>query len=238
MIVLAEALLLSAIAGLAAFSGALLGCADEIRGGIISQRLRHGIIAFGGGALVGAVGLVLVPHGLQSQPLWLGTATFLAGGVIFLCLDRYLHRRGTPIGQLIAMMLDFVPEALVLGAVIASNQSMALFLAIIISAQNLPEGFNAYREIRQKHGGFLVKHVLLIMALSIVVGPIAAMAGYFLFEMDSLLLGSIMTFCAGGILYLVFEDVAPAASKDESWFPAFGAILGFSVALVGFGLTG
>jgi ZIP family zinc transporter len=238
MPIVLQVILLSAIAGLMAFSGALLGCLNEIKGHLISTKLSDGIIAFGGGALFGAVGLVLVPHGLESQPLWTGTITFIVGGVIFLCLDRYLQRRGTPVAQLIALMLDFVPEALVLGAVISSNYPMAIFLTVIISAQNLPEGFNAYREIRQSHGVFLRKHILLVMTMCIFVGPLAAVSGYFLFEIDSLLLGSIMTFCAGGILYLIFHDVAPAASSGNSWYPAFGAILGFSVALVGYGLTG
>ena len=237
MPIIFHVILLSALAGLAAFAGALLGCLEERRATLFSDKFCRGIIAFGGGALIGAVGLVLVPDGLEKQPLWLATATFLIGGIIFLCLDRYLQKRGTPVSQLIALMLDFVPEALVLGAVISANYQMALFLAIIIGAQNLPEGFNAYREIRRSHGGFLVQHVLLIMAGAVIVGPIAALAGYGLFEMDSMILGSIMTFCAGGILYLVFEDVAPAAHEDGSWYPAFGAVAGFTVALVGHGLT-
>lgn len=229
--------MLSAFAGFAAFAGALLGCLDEDRGPILSDEIRRGIIAFGGGALIGAVGLVLVPHGLESQPLWLGTATFLAGGLTFLCVDRFLKRRGTPVSQLIALMLDFIPEAMVLGAVITENYSMALFLAVIIAAQNLPEGFNAYREMRKAHDGFLRSKVLWVMAGCIVVGPMAALTGYTVFQMDSLILGSIMTFCAGGILYLVFEDIAPEAFEEKSWYPAFGAVVGFTVALIGYGLT-
>ncbi len=231
-------IVLSVLAGLAAFLGAILGWLDEHKKGLISDGMRRAIIAFGGGALIGAVGLVLVPHGLESQPLWLGLGTFLAGGLVFLLIDHSLKRRGTPVSQLIALNLDFIPEAIVLGAVISGDFKMALFLTVIIIAQNLPEGFNAYREIRQSHAGFLRKHVLQIMAGSIIIGPVSALAGYSLFTLDHLVLGSIMTFCAGGILYLVFEDVAPDAHNSGDWKPAFGAVIGFSVALVGFGLTG
>ena len=76
------------------------------------------------------------------------------------------------------------------------------------------------------------------MSGCIAVGPLAAMSGYWLFSLDNMILGSIMTFCAGGILYLVFEDVAPDAHRTGDWRPALGAVIGFSVALVGFGLTG
>jgi len=115
---------------------------------------------------------------------------------------------------------------------------MALFLTAVIVAQNLPEGFNAYREIRHSHAGFLKKHVLQIMSGCIVVGPVSALAGYSLFTLDNMILGSVMTFCAGGILYLVFEDIAPDAHRTGDWRPALGAVIGFSVALVGYGLTG
>lgn len=230
--------LLSMLAGLAAFAGASLGWLDEHKEGLISAEMHRAIIATGGGALIGAVGLVLVPHGLESQPLWLGLATFLAGGLVFLAIDHALKRRGTPVSQLVALNLDFIPEAIVLGAVISGNFNMALFLTAIIIAQNLPEGFNAYREMRHSHAEFLKKHVLQIMAGCIAVGPVAALAGYSLFSLDNMILGSVMTFCAGGILYLVFEDVAPDAHRKGDRRPAFGAVIGFSVALVGFGLTG
>lgn len=238
MTVILQIVVLAGLAGSAAFLGALLSYYDELRGSLINDRLRRGIVAFGGGALIGAAALVLVPHGLESQPLWLGALSFVAGGYIFLCIDRFLQRRQTPVSQLVALMLDFIPEAIVLGAVISGNFPMALFLTVIMATQNLPEGFNAYSEVRKSHDGFLRKHLLQIMALSIVIGPLAALAGFAVFEMDSLILGTIMTFCAGGILYLVFEDVAPAAASKGDWYPDFGAVLGFTVALVGYGLTG
>ncbi|MEW4468652.1 hypothetical protein AB1K62_12545 [Parasphingorhabdus sp. JC815] len=229
--------IMSGVAGLAAFSGSLLGWLDETKTNWFSDKTRRAIIAFGGGALIGAVGLVLVPHGMESQPLWLALLTFLAGGIVFLLIDRTLQKQGTPVSQLIALNLDFIPEALVLGAVISSDYKMALFLAVIISAQNLPEGFNAYREMRRSHDTFLSHHILQIMALAIVIGPLAALAGFSLFTLDSLFLGSVMTFCAGGILYLVFEDVAPEAHEPGDWNPAFGAVIGFAVALIGYGMT-
>lgn len=233
-----DLVIMSAIAGLAAFSGSLFGWFDESNKSWLSDGFRRTIIAFGGGALIGAVGLVLVPHGMESQPIWLALLTFLAGGAAFLIIDRTLQKRGTPVSQLIALNLDFVPEAMVLGAVISSDYKMALFLAIIISAQNMPEGYNAYREIRSSHNGFLRRHVLQIMGLCVLIGPLAALVGYSLFTLDSLILGSLMTFCAGGILYLVFEDVAPQAHANGDWKPAFGAVTGFAVALIGYGLTG
>jgi zinc transporter, ZIP family len=38
---------------------------------------------------------------------------------------------------------------------------------------------------------------------------------------------------SGGLLYLVFQDIAPQAQLRRHWFPALGAVCGFGVALAG-----
>jgi ZIP family zinc transporter len=47
-----------------------------------------------------------------------------------------------------------------------------------------------------------------------------------------------MTFASGGILYLIFQDIAPQAKMRRHWTPALGAILGFAVGLLGKKLIG
>lgn len=237
MTILPQLIGLSLFAGASIFWGALLGWWSEKKPDLISSELEHGILAFGGGALISAVGLVLVPDGLDNQPVWLAAITFLLGGLVFLYLDRMLHKKDTPLSQLSAMLLDFVPEVIVLGAVIAIDMKMAIFLAVIIAAQNLPEGFSAFREIVKSREGFLKKHILVFMAALILVGPAAALFGYYVCDIDNLALGMLMTFCAGGILYLVFRDIAPSANVPDSWYPAFGAVMGFGVGLIGFGVV-
>ena len=38
---------------------------------------------------------------------------------------------------------------------------------------------------------------------------------------------------SGGILYSVFQDIAPGIRMENHWLPPLGAILGFLVGLVG-----
>jgi ZIP family zinc transporter len=47
------------------------------------------------------------------------------------------------------------------------------------------------------------------------------------------MLGGIMLFSAGGILYLIFQDVAPQSRLERHWGPALGAVLGFGVGMLG-----
>src|SRR5690606_18590626 len=107
----------------------------------------HGIIAFGGGILVAAVAFALVPEGLERLSPVALAATFSAGGVLFCAVDAYLARRGDNVAQFLAMLMDFVPEAISMGAVFGENRQLGMLLAAFIGAQNLPEGFNAFREI-------------------------------------------------------------------------------------------
>lgn len=47
-----------------------------------------------------------------------------------------------------------------------------------------------------------------------------------------------MTAASGGILYLVFQDIAPQARMRKHWLPALGAILGFAIGMLGKKLIG
>jgi len=42
-----------------------------------------------------------------------------------------------------------------------------------------------------------------------------------------------MMFAAGGVLYLVFQDIAPQARLARHWAPPLGAVFGFALGLSG-----
>jgi ZIP family zinc transporter len=64
-------------------------------------------------------------------------------------------------------------------------------------------------------------------------GPLAAAVGLFVLADQPAVLGAIMAFAAGGILYLLFQDVAPEAHLERAYGPALGAVLGFALGLAG-----
>ncbi|PQA87823.1 ZIP family metal transporter [Hyphococcus luteus] len=222
------------IAAFSAIAGGALGHWERVHPAWMRSEWRHGVIAFGGGALLAAVALVLAPKGMELQPAWASLSSFTAGAVVFMACDRYFTTRGTPMSQLLAMLLDFVPEAIVVGAVISKSYKEALFLTLIIAAQNIPEAFNAYREIKHKaHRKGVGRHALAVISLAALSGIGWGFLGYLVFTPDHVLLGTIMTFCAGGIVFLVFRDVAPQAKLERSWYPSMGAVLGFMVGMAG-----
>ncbi len=229
---LLSALTLSTLAGAAIPAGAALASVERFMPNWIEDEFRHSVIAFGGGALFSAIALVLVPEGAERVSAVPALACFILGGLVFLWADMALERRGGRAAQFMAMMLDFLPEAMALGALLSGDGQTATLLAVLIALQNLPEGFNAYREL-QDNGPVRSSRLALIFLLVVPVGPLAAFVGLTVLNQHPAVLGGIMLFAAGGILYLLFEDVAPQVPLERSWAPALGGVVGFAFGFAG-----
>lgn len=223
---------LTLLAGLAMPLGGALASAEKIRPLWLEREFRHSILALGGGALLAAVMLVLVPQGMAHlQPA--SAAFFLIlGGLIFMGLDWALYNHGTPASQFLSMLADFVPESIALGAVCAVGGEHVVLLAALIALQNVPEGFNAYRELRQSQE-LSSRRIILMFALMALLGPVAGASGYLWLSAYPQVVSAVMLLATGGILYSVFQDIAPQAKMRRRWAPAMGAILGFSLGVVG-----
>lgn len=218
--------------------GGYVASFEHIRPRWLEREFRHFVIALGGGILLGAVAVVLVPEGRASLggSLWVIPA-MLSGGLVFFLIERLLglHRRAAP--QLMGMLLDFIPEALALGALVALQSPVAPLLALLIALQNLPEGFNAYRELIPLNGNRPDKTLKFMTALTLV-GPAAGLCGFLFLSDHQAVLGAMMLFASGGILYLIFQDIAPQARLKKHWAPPLGAVVGFCIAVLGHLLLG
>ena len=229
---LLELLLWTMLAGACIPVGAGLARLERIRPAWLEEEFRHFVIAFGGGVLIGAVALVLVPEGLARVPDPLPAALLLlAGGAAFMALDVRQARRQRAAPQFSAMAADYLPESLALGGMFSAGADGAVLLAVLIALQNLPEGFNAWRELASwRIGSSNAAGRLITLAL---LGPVCGVIGWFWLAEQVAILGSIMLFAAGGILYLTFQDIAPQSRLEKHWAPPLGAVLGFALAVVG-----
>lgn len=220
-------------AGLAMTLGAAIA---SIKKDWINDEVQHGVTAFGGGALLSAVALVLVPEGIAHIAPFAACAYFIIGGLSFMCLDIFLKKMNTPASQLAAMISDFIPESIALGAAFATGNNHAYLLAAIIALQNLPEGFSAYRELNESPS-FNTRKILVIFSLLALLGPVAGVSGYLWLSGYPAVIAAIMLFASGGILYSVFQDLAPKVKLENHWAPPMGAVLGFVVGMYGLMIT-
>lgn len=229
---LTQILALTLLAGLTMPLGAAFAMLEKLPSPWLEKEFQHSVIAFGGGALLAAVSLVLVPDGIKNLSILPILCCFAGGGLAFMLLDKFLAEKQTSLSQLVAMLSDFVPEALALGATFTLSHNSGLLLAGIIALQNLPEGFNAYKEIKASTSYGKMK-ILGIFSLMAFLGPLAAGLGYLFLSNHHQLVSGIMLFAAGGILYLIFQDIAKQSTLKKHWAPPLGAVAGFLLGIIG-----
>lgn len=224
-------LALALLAGLTIPTGALVASGRWLRTFCFEYELDSFVTYFGGGALLAAVALVLVPFGMEHTHVAAAATAFLLGGIVFWQVSTWLQRRGTTVSMFLGMLLDFIPEGIALGAAVATGSHVGYLLALLIALQNMPEGFASFHEMRKS--GIPLGRLWTIFLFAPLVGPAAAWVGYTFLAADDYLLALLMLFCSGGILYLIFEDIAPSAHLKRESLPATGAVAGFVLGLIG-----
>lgn len=230
--------LMTTAVGLCMPLGGWIASFENIRSNWLKNELRHFVIAFGGGLLLGAVFQMLLPNGSNMVDNILGSVfAFVMGGVLFFGIEKYLGLKRREFPQLTGMLVDFIPETIALGGLASSQPKMAIGMAIVMGLQNIPEGFNAYREMansesRQSH------NTLGFMMWLVPLGPAAGLLAHFWLSNHPAVLGSILMVAAGGIVYLMFQEIAPQSKLKRHWAPPLGAVLGVGFTLLTDHLTG
>lgn len=226
-------ILYAGLAGITVFIGGIISKLLEKKSSNNSyvNELNHAISAFGGGIIVSALALVLIPKGIEKLDVLPVIIWFVLGSLSFFILDKIIEKKGGKLAQLLAMLMDFVPEAIALGAIFANDSKTGILLAIFIGLQNLPESFNSYKDLRSS--GFSSKKTLTLLFFLSFSGVVGSLIGYYFLQNQPEITSSLMLFASGGILYLIFEDIAPQAKLEHTWMPALGANLGFLIGIIG-----
>ncbi len=220
----------SSLAGLPIILGGLLSSIFQKAEKTLREEINHWIVAFGGGALLSAIAFALIPQSISDLDNLNITVIFLAGSFTFMAIDMILDRIRGAYSQVISMMSDFIPESLALGASFAHDHKFGLLLAVFIGMQNLPEGFNSYIELSRR---LSKKKALWLMFFLSFLGIIAALSGKVFLSDNRKLIDIIMLYASGGILYLIFQDIAPLSRRQKDWIPATGASFGFLIGMIG-----
>tara|TARA_R110002110_G_C13470525_1_gene721001 strand:- start:119504 stop:120220 length:717 start_codon:yes stop_codon:yes gene_type:complete len=229
---LSTVLALAFLAGIAIPVGGWLARIERIRPQWLESEFRHTVLAFGGGALLAAVALVLVPHGQTHLSIGWVAFWFMLGGLTLMGIDIWLARSRMAASNLVATLADYLPEAVALGAALGSGAEGGQLLALLIALQNVPEGFNSYREMMQS-GRMRSTAILSCFAGLSLLGPLFAAGGYWFLTDRPEIVGGLSIFASGGILYIIFGDIAPQVKLERAWGPPLGAVAGFLLGLVG-----
>lgn len=225
--------LMSLLAGITVFFGGVLAYYFDAHFEDTPSKYQfiHTLMSFGAGIILSAVALVLIPKGMEELELLPMAFSFVIGAVLFMFIDRYLGKKGGKTATLLAMLMDFIPESIALGAVYAIETNMATLLALFIGLQNLPEAFNSFRDLTKS--GFSARKTLFLFFILSFFGIVAALIGHFVLSEYPDLTAHLMTFASGGILYLLFQDIIPESKLQNNYHTSLGATLGFLVGIIG-----
>jgi zinc transporter, ZIP family len=235
-----------------AFLWGLLATSSLILGGVIASRFSLSkrflgiIMAFGAGTLISAVSYELIYEALKLAKgtgfpgfgIFAGALTFYFSEKL---IDKYRinhqsatktsEQSGLLIPMVLAIILDGVPESIVIGLGIfeGGTVSMAMLVAVFIS--NLPEAIAGTTGM--KAAGWKRGKIALLWLVIAVICAFATVAGYSLFSRASdNWLSFIQAFAGGAILIMLANSMIPESYEHGGKLAGLFTILGFSVAVL------
>jgi zinc transporter, ZIP family len=234
-----------------AFLWGLLATSSLILGGIIASRLSIGkrtlgvIMAFGAGTLISAISYELI---FEAVRLAKGTGFpafgLFAGAFTFYFSDKLIANLGARdhmaidaaqqskliVPMLLAIVLDGVPESIVIGLGIFEGGTVSLAMLVAVFISNLPEAIAG--STGMKAGGWSRKNIILLWFVIALICAVATVAGYSLFSTASThWLAFIQAFAGGAILMMLANSMIPEAYEHGRELAGVFTVLGFSVSV-------
>ena len=219
----------------------------------LPERLAARITAFGGGVLLAAIALELVPEADERAGLVPTALGLLAGTLIFVAADAYLSRdeemrdmrrsghaaaagremsmpqapEGAARGESIAagIFVDGVPESVALGLTIAEGAiGVALLVGVLVG--NVVEAYGAAQPIVAS-GRSRRFALTLLAAIGLALAFATVLGATVLADASDTLIGTAEGVAAGAVLAVVSISVIPYAFAEVSSGVATATVLGF-----------
>ena len=236
------------VVGASLLAGALAAAALRL-----PPRLAAALTAFGGGVLLAAVALELVPEADAEAGLALTAGGLMAGTLLYVGADSWINRRqamadmrraghaaaaGSSMempahsaeaarGESIAigLFVDGVPESLALGLTIAEGEvGVALLAGIVVG--NVVESYGAAQPIIA--GGHTRRFAIgLLGTIGVALALATVVGGTLLADASPELVGTAQAIAAGAVLAVVSIAVIPHAFKEVSSLVAAVTVAGF-----------
>ena len=234
---------------LAAFAWGFVAAATLIAGGAYALRRSVGdralgvVMAFGSGVLISSVAYELVGeafdthhgNGAVAGGLFAGSAVFFVGDTL---IDRMggakrkdpagAQAEGSPLAIVLGIVLDGIPESLVLGLTIVVSGSVSAAFLVAVALSNVPEAVAATSGLARS--GWSGGRVLGLWTLVSIVSGTAALVGFAAFDSaPSGAVAFVLAFAGGAILTMLADTMMPEAFEHAG--PLVGVVTTFGFAL-------
>jgi ZIP family zinc transporter len=236
-----EFLIVMGLALLPAVANFAGGAAAEVLE--VSDRTLSLALHLAAGIVLAVVGLELMPEALEATPAWVPLLAFVAGGAVFIGLDRSIGyvqaRMGGTEQQAGAfaifggVSMDLFSDGVMIGTGTVLNPALGLLLALGQMPADLPEGFAAVATLR--NAGVKRKQRILLAAAFAVPILLGAALGYLaLRNAPEVLTLSVLAMTGGALTAVVVEEMVGEAHESDTsqlgplfltaGFALFGAI--------------
>jgi zinc transporter, ZIP family len=238
----------------------LVVAASLLAGALVAARIRlpervaATLTAFGGGVLLAAVALELVPDADAEAGIALTTIGLIAGTLVYVGADAWLARRESHRGMRRALQasaaghsdtaeemlrdesarglsiaagltIDGIPESIALGLTIAEDElGVALLAGIVIG--NVVESYGAAQPIIAggRPPGFAIR---VLGGIGLALALATALGGTVLADASAEFVGTAQAVAAGAVLAVVTIAVIPHAFDEVSRRVATASVAGF-----------
>ncbi len=231
---LATVLAVATLPALATVVGALVAEAVTV-----TERVLSLVLHLAAGIVLAVVGLELMPAALAARPAWIPVVAFVAGGVVFMGLERLIGlirarladpaSSNRPLAIFSGVWLDLLSDGIMIGTGSLVNPVLGLLLALGQTPADLPEGFAATATLRR--AGYPVRVRLLVVASVAVPVLFGAALGYLALRAAPEVLTLSVLAATGGVLTsVVLEEMITEAHEGQT------SPLGPLLLTAGFGL--
>ena len=233
------------------FLWGFLATSSLIVGGLIatryslSKRLLGIILAFGAGTLISAVSYELIYEAMKlAKGSGFPAFGFFTGALVFYLSDKLIEKFGAidrtaieassqsrlVIPMVLAIILDGVPESIVIGLGIFEGGTVSLAMLAAVFISNLPEAIAGTTGM--KAGGWSRKRIIFLWLVIALVCSIATVAGFSLFSTASdHWLSFIQAFAGGAILMMLANSMMPEAFEHGGKLSGVFTVFGFFISL-------
>jgi ZIP family zinc transporter len=235
-----------------AFLFGLLATSSLILGGIIasrftlSRRMIGIIMGFGAGTLISAISYELIFEAVRvAKATGFPAYGFFTGAFTFYFADMLIGKlsagdkkaaaaskgAGLFIPMVLAIILDGVPESIVIGMGIFEEGVVSLAMLVAVFVSNLPEAIAGSTGMQSI--GWSKQKIILLWSFIALVCSAATVAGYSLFAgVSDLWLSFIQAFAGGAILIMLANSMIPEAYEHSGKLAGVFTVLGFFVSVV------
>lgn len=253
---------------IAAGGGTTLGALALVVWRTPSDRAFDLALAASAGIMLAATVIGLLPAAQASGTLFEVVSGVALGALVIAAADRlipHLHARFTegvperdyafvddvegpvPVGQLddedrrgilltAAVALHNFPEGMAVGIAFAAGGDLGVALAIAVLVHNIPEGLAVGLPLRS--AGLSLRRILGWTVLTGVAEIVGALLGYALGDLLAGILPFGLAFAAGAMLYVVIDELVPAAHSRGDQRSSLSFLAAFCVMALIMGLLG